>query len=182
LVGAKRDLPEVERILNDHGFKVTVIRDATHSDFDKPINDFKSKIDPTNPSRFLFYFNGHGYTLKTGDVEFGYIVPSDAPLPTEDRGFTAKAISMNKIERIAREISPSHALFLYDSYFSGSLFTTMRGVPNSLMERAELPVRLFITAGSAGQSVPDNSIFLQAFVKGLEDEAAQSWENTLRTM
>ena len=116
-------------------------------------------FDPTNPSRFLFYFNGHGYTLKTGDVEFGYIVPSDAPLPTEDRGFTAKAISMNKIERIAREISPSHALFLFDSYFSGSLFTTMRGVPNSLMERAELPVRLLLRQGLRDNQFPTIAFF-----------------------
>jgi hypothetical protein len=173
LNGARRDIQEVERILKDHGFKVTVIMDPTRLEFNNAISDFKSKSDPTNPSRFLFYFSGHGYTLKTdAEVEFGYIVPSDAPLPTEDRGgFTAKAISMNEIEMIAREIAPSHALFLFDSCFSGSLFTTMRGVPDTIMERARLPVRLFITAGDDKQPVPDNSIFRKAFVKGLEGEA-----------
>lgn len=172
LPGARRDIQEVEEILKDHGFEVTVIMDPTRQQFDETISNFRRMMDTSNQSRFLFYFKGHGYTEINNGIELGYIVPADAPLPNEDRGgFTAKAISMNEMETIARVIAPSHALFLLDSYFSGSHFRTMRGVPETIIERAKLPVRLFITAGTDNQSVPDKSIFREAFVKALRGEA-----------
>jgi hypothetical protein len=144
--------------------------DPTRVEFDKAISDFKSKNDQSNPSRFLFYFCGHGFTQKTGaGIELGYILPSDAPLPDKDPGgFSATAMSMNEIETFARIISPSHALFIFDSCFSGSLFTTMRGVPEGISARTYEPVRLFITAGTDKQQVPDESIFRAAFVKALD--------------
>ncbi len=173
LPGAKQDVQEIEKILKEHGFVVTVLMDPTRLQFDKAISDFKSTHDQLNPSRFLLYFSGHGYTDKTAiGLELGYIVPSDAPLPRKDMGgFSAKAISMNAIETIAREISPCHALFVFDSCFSGSLFTTMRGVPEGITARTNEPVRLFITAGTETQQVPDDSLFRQAFVKGLQGAA-----------
>jgi hypothetical protein len=171
LPGAKVDVQEVEKVLKGHGFKVTVLMDPTRLDFNNAINDFKEKYDRLNPSRFLLYFSGHGYTEKNAlGLELGYIVPSDAPLPDKS-GFSAKAISMHQIETIAREISPCHTLFVFDSCFSGSIFTTMRSVPEGITARTNQPVRLFITAGSATEKVPDKSIFRQAFVKGLKGAA-----------
>ena len=172
LPGAELDVKELEGVLKRHGFEVTVVMNPTRVEFDQKISDFKRKMDASNPSRFLFYFSGHGYTATNNGVELGYIVPSDAPLPSQDRGgFMATAISMNAMDTLAREISPSHALFVFDSCFSGSLFTTMRGVPEPIVERLKLPVRLFITAGTDKQTVPDNSVFRKAFVKGLNGEA-----------
>src|SRR5687768_4295617 len=171
LPGAKVDVQAVEKVLRKHGFNVKVLMDPTRLDFNNAINDFKEKYDRLNPTRFLLYFSGHGYTEKNAiGIELGYIVPSDAPLPGKS-GFSAKAISMNQIETIAREISPCHALFVFDSCFSGSIFTTMRSVPEGITARTHQPVRLFITAGSATEKVPDKSIFRQAFVKGLQGEA-----------
>ena len=172
LLGPERDVNELEGVFKNHGFEVTVLKNPTRQKFDDTIRDLKSKMDTSNPSRFLFYFTGHGYTTINNGIELGYIVPSDAPLPSQDRGgFTATAISMNAIDTLAREISPSHALFIFDSCFSGTLFSTMKGVPEPIRERLRLPVRLFITAGTDKQKVPDNSVFRMAFIKGLEGEA-----------
>jgi hypothetical protein len=173
LPGAKHDAEQVEKILREHGFNVTVKMNPTRSEFNNAIDAIKGMSDRSNPSRFLLYFIGHGYTEKTDiGLDLGYIVPSDAPSPLTDiAGFTAKAISMNTIEAIAKEISPLHALFVFDSCFSGSLFTTMRGIPEGITDRTSYPVRLFITAGTAEQKVPDNSVFCQAFVRGLQGGA-----------
>lgn len=173
LPGAARDVNEVEKVLKSHGFAVRVLMDPTRKQFDEAVSDFKSKYDRSNPSRFLFYFTGHGHTLKTDDGrELGYIVTSDAPLPNKDPGgFQASAISMVEMETLARIISTCHALFVFDSCFSGSVFTTMRGVPEGITARTSEPVRLFVAAGTAQQKVPDESIFRAAFVKALGGDA-----------
>jgi hypothetical protein len=102
----------------------------------------------------------------------GYIVPSDAPRPeVNEAALKTTAISMNEMETLARIVSPSHVLFVFDSCFSGTLFTTMRGVPEPIQGRLNTPVRQFITAGTASQKVPDQSLFRQAFIKGLEGAA-----------
>ena len=173
LPGAKIDVDEVETILKKHGFTVTKLMDPTWAEINKAINDFKAAYDRLNSSRFVFYFSGHGFTEITPiGLRLGYIVPSDAPSPNMGMGpFLAKAISANLIDTFARDISPCHALFVFDSCFSGSIFADMRSAPEGINVRTKLPVRLFITASSATQKVPDDSLFRQAFVRGLEGAA-----------
>ena len=173
LPGAKADADAVEKLLKEHGFTVIKLIDPTWAGFNNAINDFKKNYDRLESSRFVLYFSGHGYTEITPiGLRVGYIVPFDAPSPNEGMGpFAAKAISVNLIETIARDISPCHALFVFDSCFSGSLFTAMRSTPEGINARTKLPVRLFITASSATEKVPDESLFRQAFVRGLEGAA-----------
>ena len=179
LPGAKADVDAVETILKEHGFTVTKLMDATWAEFNKAINDFKATRYRLHPSRFVLYFSGHGFTEITPiGLRIGYIVPSDAPSPNLGMGpFSAKAISANLIETIARDISPCHALFVFDSCFSGSIFTTMRNLPEAITARTKQPVRLFITASSATEKVPDDSLFRQAFVRGLEGAADLNKDN-----
>jgi hypothetical protein len=179
LPGAKVDVDAVETILKKHGFTVTKLIDPTWVEINKAINDFKARYDSLNSSRFVFYFSGHGFTEITPiGLQLGYIVPSDAPSPNMGMGpFLAKAISANLIETFARDISPCHALFVFDSCFSGSIFAAMRSLPEGINARTKLPVRLFITASSATQKVPDDSLFRQAFVRGLEGAADLNKDN-----
>jgi hypothetical protein len=173
LPGAERDVQAVEQVLKEQGFTVKVLRDPTRGQFNDAIDDFKKNHDRLNSSRFLLYFSGHGYTeVNPVGLRLGYIVPSDAPSPLRDEGgFSATAISMNVIATIARDISPCHTLFVFDSCFSGSIFTEMRSAPEGITARTKQPVRLFITAGSATEKVPDDSLFRQAFVRGLQGAA-----------
>jgi hypothetical protein len=100
---------------------------------------------------------------------------------------------MDEIETYALSIESKHAMFVFDSAFSGSIFAVTRGVdsggrrpaspprrleivsetaiPDIILFAARRPVRLFITAGAADQPVPDRSVFREQFVEGLEGAA-----------
>jgi hypothetical protein len=101
-------------------------------------------------------------------------VPVDAPDPARDPdGFRAKAMDMDQVKVYAQRIQSKHALFLFDSCFSGSLlFTPSRAGGRSVIDyKTAQYVRQFITAGDADEQVPDDSIFRRQFVKALEGEA-----------
>ena len=173
LPGVGEDVVAVKVALERHGFRVETLLNPTREAFESTVLDFISNYGQAEDNRLLFYFAGHGYTLTTQwGRELGYIVPTDAPLPSADTGaFKRKAISMLKMEVYAKQIEAKHALFLFDSCFSGSLFEITRAVPASISVKTARPVRQFITAGTAEQEVPDVSIFRRQFVSGLNGEA-----------
>lgn len=143
----------------------------------------------------LFYFAGHGETLSAsldapaGGYEFrsGYFVPEDAPRPGDDSAlrelFLERAVGMDEVERWARAIRAKHALFLFDTCFSGTVFRAVsrgRGLvlareeersptrlPSLVVARAASPVRLFATAGTENQVVPDDSVFRRLLLEAL---------------
>ncbi|MGB0864923.1 MAG: hypothetical protein ACPGSC_00345, partial [Granulosicoccaceae bacterium] len=76
---------------------------------------------------------------------------------------------------MAKEIRSKHALFVFDSCFSGSIFQSRSfGHTNgrSLERLLTKPVRYFITSGSAFETVPSDSAFTRAFVDSFESGAA----------
>jgi len=167
------ELDEIEAMLERHGFKVVRISDPDDHALENAFSDFINhygRISSQNQNRLLFYFAGHGHTFS-GDME-GYLVPANAPLPHKDRaGFVATAYSMYDIMALARKIKAKHALFLFDSCFSGTIFEA-RSDPSpssSITKKALNPVRQFITAGSANEVVPASSAFDKAFVMALDD-------------
>lgn len=172
LPGVKRDVEEVARALERQGFQVTVVMNPDATLLEKSFRDFIAEHGMEVENRLLVYFAGHGHTLKQsyGD-EMGYIVPVDAPRPEGDAGlagFRTKAMSMRRVELYAEEIQAKHALFLFDSCFSGSLFVMRSGaVPESISSKTALPVRQFITSGSADEKVPDESVFRRQFVEAI---------------
>ncbi len=60
-----------------------------------------------------------------------------------------------------------HALFVFDSCFSGSVFALSRAPPADVERRIAKPVRQFITSGTADQTVPDVSVFRKEFILAL---------------
>jgi uncharacterized caspase-like protein len=173
LPGVKDDLDAVKDVLErKHHFTVEVLRDRPiRSRIDEALGSFRRQhgLDPEN--RLLIYFAGHGATHKPawgGDM--GYFVPADAPLPTQNlNGFLAVAIDMLTIQALATSFQSKHVLFVFDSCFAGSIFEVMRDadVPPDVTYAASLPVRQFITAGTAQEKVPDKSLFRQYFVQAL---------------
>jgi formylglycine-generating enzyme required for sulfatase activity len=176
LIGVRSDVVAVSKVLSEQGFQVETAENLTRSQFtqrvDKFIDDYGFK--PNN--RLLIYYAGHGHTLKSGgdNREFGYVVPVDAPNPKNDEvGFKQKAIRMDVIQSFAKRIESKHALFLFDSCFSGKLVTRNAiRIPPIIEEKVSLPVRQFITAGAANQPVPDESVFRRSFVYGLSQGEA----------
>jgi tetratricopeptide (TPR) repeat protein len=174
LSGVRDDVPAVRAILQRHGFKVEELLNPTGEELLSRINKFVNDYGLYADNRLLIYFSGHGYTEVSGDGrKFGYVVPVDAPKPSKDLiGFQQKALTMDEIETAARRIRSKHALFVFDSCFSGTLVS--KGdvrVPPIIDYYATRPVRQFITAGADNQEVPDESVFRQVFVRGLEGEA-----------
>ena len=169
----KQDLIAVGNALEQLGFQVYKSLNPKRSELEGSINGFISKHGYEKDSRLIIYFAGHGHTIvpKYGGTEMGYIVPSDAPNPSlDEQGFLKVGLSMQNIEVYARNIQSKHALFVFDSCFSGSIFSLSRAIPQVIQEKTNKPVRQFITAGRANQTVPDESIFRRQFIKALKGE------------
>jgi len=173
LPGVKKDVEGVKAALEAQGFKMVVRMDPDKSGLDQAFTEFISQYGQDPENRLLFYFAGHGHTVKTSyGEELGYIVPADAPNPHHDlAGFQSKAMEMQQIEIYAKRIQSKHALFLFDACFSGSLFALSRAVPEIIGYKTAQPVRQFITSGSADETVPDESVFRAQFARALQGEA-----------
>jgi len=174
LPGVKRDLEAVRATLEEHGFQVEVINDPNQATLVDAYEGFIRRHGLVRDNRLLFYFAGHGHTFKPAyardDPEdwMGYIVSRDAPLPVADfPGFLENAMSMQRFEELAKQIQAKHALFVFDSCFSGSVFALTRAAPENISHKTARPVRQFITSGSADQEVPDKSEFRHQFVAAL---------------
>ena len=176
LPGVKTDVEEVKTMLEEQGFNVVLKMDLDHITLDRAFDEFISQYGHSPHNRLLFYFAGHGHTVKTSyGEELGYIVPSNAPSPVNELPeFQSTAMEMQQIEIYAKRIQSKHALFLFDACFSGSLFSLSRAIPANISDKTAKPVRQFITSGSADETVPDDSIFRSQFVRGLKDGEADS--------
>lgn len=172
LPGVLKDIALVKEGLEKQGFETVVTIDPTRRELEDTFHNFITHYGKGKDDRLLIYFAGHGHTLKLEYGEqMGYIVPVDAPNPNQDKdGFLAKAMDMQQIEVYAKRIRAKHALFLFDSCFSGSLFSLSRAIPENINYKTQQPVRQFITAGSAHETVPDESIFRSQFLAALSGE------------
>ncbi|MBU2646141.1 caspase family protein, partial [bacterium] len=166
------ELVRVESVLKEQGFNVVKVMDPDSTRLQKAFEDFIDQYGYNENDRLLFFYSGHGYSRKNGTK--GYLVPTDAPNPEKDRkGFLRKALNMNMIITWSRQIESKHALFLFDSCFSGAIFKTkaLPKTPPHINAFTASPVRQYITAGSAGEEVPARSVFTPSFVRALEGEA-----------
>ena len=154
LPGVEKDIILVKDALEAKGFNVVLVKNPNNQELENAFEGFIQKYGYKSNNRLLFYFAGHGYTVKPkyGGEELGYIVPVDAPNPYVDLNqFRRDAMSMQRIEEYAMSIDAKHALFIFDSCFSGSLFALSRAVPEHISYKTAKPVRQFITSGSADE-------------------------------
>lgn len=175
LSGVHDDAEAVQKMLEGQGFETQRLTDPDIRQLREGLQRFIDQFGRDSQNRLLIYFAGHGATLRNeSDIQTGYIIPVDAPDPEKDRkGFYAHAMSMDNVMLLAKEIQSRHALFIFDSCFSGTLFLS-RSKPKLspvINYKLALPVRQFITAGSENESVPDRSVFRQRLVEGLEGRA-----------
>ena len=175
LPGVKDDIAAVKAALWQHGFEVATVENPTGAALRANFESFIKKYARDFDNRIVIYFAGHGATLTFADGRaMGYVVPADAPSPSKDQaGFEDVALDMKTIETYANQIRSKHALFVFDSCFSGSVFyVTRAGVPPVISYKASKPVRQLITSGSETENVPDVSIFREQFVAALNGEGS----------
>ncbi len=164
-----RELDMVENFLRSRGFTITRVDDPDSAALEKAFENFIDLYGYDPQNRLLFFYSGHGHSRKNGRK--GYLVPIDAPDPHKDeRGFLRRSLPMVKVMGWAKDIEAKHALFLFDSCFSGAIFKQRQApTPTANITRLSTkPVRQFITAGSADESVPANSTFTPAFIDALK--------------
>ncbi|MBE9536385.1 MAG: caspase family protein, partial [Proteobacteria bacterium] len=173
LPGVIPDVEAVEDALKKNGFHVETVMDPDKAGMDNAFESFIKKYGGDYQNRLVFYFAGHGYTVtpKYGGDPLGYIVPKEAPNPhKEPKEFKRIAMSMQRIEEYSLNIDAKHAMFLFDSCFSGSLFSLSRAIPENINYKTAKPVRQYITSGSEDEKVPDKSVFRRQFISALEGE------------
>ncbi len=80
LSGVNDDIPAVTSILEQHGFTVVPALNKNFADMKDAIDVFITTYGMKPNTRLLFYFSGHGATLRMSyGGEMGYFVPADAP-------------------------------------------------------------------------------------------------------
>lgn len=164
------DVREVAETLERHGFTVTLKIDVTKAEFNKAFSEFIYKSGKDKDNRLLFYYAGHGYTTKSAIGEdLGYLVMLDTPHSENEAEFDLYSIDMVKFVSDSKKIRAKHVLFMFDSCFSGTILNLQnQDTPLPITERMSNPVRQFITAGRADESVPSRSVFKKAFLNLLE--------------
>jgi Flp pilus assembly protein TadD len=159
-----RDAEEVARGLAAQGFEVTLKKNLTSSELERALKTFFIFEGAEADTRLLIWFAGHGTTIG-GEA---YIVPVDAPSQKEDAQFRDKAISLRRFGEYMREAKARHALAVFDSCFSGSVFNVARSAPPPAITLATTQqVRQFISSGDAEQQVSDDGTFRKLFLDAL---------------
>ena len=154
------------------GWEVRLLKNPDSDQLTNALNRIVVDQGKDRDKGVLVWFSGHGHTLKEADgSNLGYIVPADAPLPSENEfAFMRKAIDMRRIETIARRTKSKHRLLVFDSCFSGSIFNINRAAPSPyIQEKVAEPVRQILTAGDENELVPDKSVFKTVFLQGVFD-------------
>ena len=186
LPDTEKELDQLAELLRRHGFRVTRLKDPTGDELSREILDFKARYGWTKDSRVLVMFSGHGFTNP--NTKMGYLVPVDAPNPKEKvADFYRAALGIRQLELVAQELESRHALFLFDSCFSGSIFARRseiaapqsRGTTSDerwrfLTGRSKEPIRQFISAGDADQELPAKSVFLPLLLRALSGDATKT--------
>lgn len=123
LKNAVSDAAEIGKELEKHGFQILFKKNLDSAAMQHALKEFFA-IQGANPSaRLLLWYAGHGHTLK----QEGFLVPVDAPQPTSPQ-FKMKAIHMRDFGGFMRLAESKHALAIFDSCFSGTIFQTRAGV------------------------------------------------------
>lgn len=176
------ELKQVRDALEQHGFDVTMALDLpTKRHLEQAFLDFRDKYGYNPGNRLLVYYAGHGYSSNNATV--GHLVAADAPFPKTIDGypgeeFLKKSIQLSQMMEWAGQMTVKHALFLFDSCFSGMIFKSRgTGVGADAgrkinMQQISQPVRQFITSGSADEIVPAKSVFVQVLVEALTTDVA----------
>ncbi len=167
-----KDARDVAGALQEMGWQVDLLEDPNWSTLRSALYGIVAGPGKDADKGILLWFSGHGHTLNEADgTKLGYIVPVDAPDPDRDAmGFMQRAISMREMETVAKGIESKHVMMVFDSCFSGAIFSMSRAKPSPYIEEKTLwPVRQFITAGTENEKVPDRSMFKICFLQGLRD-------------
>lgn len=182
LSSAEDDAKRFARHLQKRGFEVTLLLgdDAKKSEILRQLQtDLPKHISAQD--RFIFYFAGHGQTqVTTKGAKVGYIIPSDGQRDDEgDQWHTY--LSMRELkDLLTQHIDSKHTLLLFDSCFSGMMFTRGGLRRASLGAKAHLKLKgvMALTAGS-DQELAVDGLFTPTLIQALSGEADTNQDDVI---
>lgn len=118
------ELKKLTKGLEHQRFKVEVHFDLPSDAIVSVIERFMRKYATRPDSRLIVYLSGHGYSRKMVNYKVGYFVPVDAlhPDQAEEHNVAQKLIPLSMFAGWAEMPDAKHALFIFDSCFSGAFF------------------------------------------------------------
>lgn len=177
LTNAVKDAEAVKEALEKLDFEVKLVSDLSRDRLVATLEEWFRFAGMEEDTRLLVWFAGHGHTIeRPGQEPRGYIVGTDAGrapgvaiLPKSEVEFARGALPMSRFGELVREAYSRHVLVVLNSCFSGTVFSANRsGAPPPLISSmTSLPVRQFITSGTAGQSVRDDGMFRRLFISAV---------------
>jgi hypothetical protein len=174
----------VKDALVEQGFEVTRVYDPSAQVLYAEMQSFLGKYGARQDARLLFFYSGHGFT--NAQNQMAYIVPVDAGNPKSNYSeFISKGVTLEYFHTWVRQFRAAHFIAIFDSCFSGAIFTTksnsddLEKRPLGLDDRwryltnaAAKPVRQFISAGGPDEELPASSTFVPVFLEGIRGRAS----------
>jgi Caspase domain len=178
------EMRKLRSVLESQGFYVSLHLDVKSDDFSNVVECFIASVGSDPTARVVVYYAGHGITRSPGDNPIGYILPIDAPKSVTDPEFLLKAVRISKFLDWAEALEVKHALFIFDACFSGTIILArgeqIGALPPSgyvFSDNVNKPLREFLASGTAAQTVPAQSVFLQFLLQALLGERTEADSN-----
>jgi Caspase domain len=162
---------------------VQVLPNPSFDELDSGLRKFLRQHGNDDGARLFIYYSGHGYTetdLRRNEFR-GYITGADTPFPDgSSSGYAnarVKAISMEAVRGLVSDINAQQVLIVFDSCFSGTVFSVRSPSENQKLTQSEiakllrLPVREFISAGDENEKIPAHSPIPQLFLNAIAGDA-----------
>lgn len=152
-------------LLGNYNFKpenLKILKDATRADIIRALDKLNNQLS-VNDNLLLFYA-GHGYWDEK--KETGYWLPSDA-----EQSSSVNWIRNSTIQDYIDDIQTRHTLLITDACFAGSIFKTRGAFQDAsiaINKLYSLSSRKAMTSGTL-QEVPDKSVFIEYFMKNLQE-------------
>jgi len=163
---AVADARAVAQELESRGFDVTLRTNLNSIDLDRTLKEFFAIQGADPEARLFLWYAGHGHTIN-GE---GFLVPTDAP-PAANPAFKVKALHMRDFGGLMRLADAKHVLSVFDSCFSGTIFTSRSAsAPSAIDLKTTKPARQFLTSGDAGQTVRDDGSFRELFLRAIRGD------------
>lgn len=163
----------VARRLEASGYTVKHLQDPSSRALNAAFeNVMRTKREDLRRSIVIYYCGqAESETLADG-TRLGWIVPADCPSSDDQPGqFARRAVSTQTLASLSNQSGARYVIMLFDAAFDADLFDLKKPKISSFNSKNPLPVRQYIVAGSAGETVPKNNLFSNAFIQALDGEA-----------
>ncbi len=171
---AVEDAEKVAEALREKRFDVEFKKNLNSDELADAFKKFFIRKGSEEEARLFVWFAGHG---KTIDGE-GFLAPADAPKADEEILFKEKALPMRRFGEYMRLAKAKHIYAVFDSCFSGTIFSSTRsGPPKTIINATTARVRQFLSSGDKDQRVSDDGRFRKFFINALQGDARANANN-----